>query len=167
VIYPELVGLTCVDGFVCIDDITRIEEAKKLYKEAINFIESEVGLIASVPRAVFCSSKECSSSFGLYNGSYGNAGAYNVGTFGFVISYRGWQPYYVRHELIHHLQNERLGSINAWFFKPDWFKEGMAYSLSKDPRHPLSEKLEEFRVKYELWAERYNSTQFWEEAVKL
>lgn len=167
VISPELVGLTCTDNLVCIDDLNRLEEAKKLYKEAISFVQAEVGQIDSLPKAIFCASKQCSSQFGLYKGSYGHAGAYNVGTFGLVISYRGWHSYYVRHELIHHLQNERLGSINAWFFKPDWFKEGMAYSLSKDPRHPLPKKLEEYREKYDTWAKGQDMSDIWKAAQKL
>jgi hypothetical protein len=167
VIAPEALGLTCIEELVCVDDLSRADEAKNLYRNAIVFVQSEIVEISKLPRAIFCSGKECSSKFGLYRGSYGYAGAYNVGTFGIVISYRGWHPYYVRHELIHHVQNERLGSLNAWFFKPDWFKEGMAYSLSKDPRHPLPDTLEGYRKKYDAWAANLNLSQIWEEAEKL
>lgn len=167
VLAPELLGLTCVDSSVCVDDPLRLEEAQKLYADAIDFVQENVDEIRAIPRVIFCSGTACSSKFGLHKGSYGYAGAYNVGTFGIVISYRGWHPYYVRHELIHHLQNERLGSFNAWFFKPVWFKEGMAYSLSKDPRHPLPQPLESFRKDYNEWAKDMNTDQVWHEAGKL
>ncbi len=111
---------------------------------------------------IFCSGRACSKSFGFtYDG------AYNVGTFGLAISYRGWHPYFVRHELIHHLQNERLGSLNAWLFKPNWFKEGMAYSLSQDPRRPLPEALESYRTTYEAWAKGIALQDIWAEAEHL
>ncbi len=167
VVAPEMVGLTCIDNLVCIDDLERTDEAITLYENAIKHVQSEVGEIQNIPHAVFCSGKKCSSSFGLYRGSYGYAGAYNVGTYGLVISYRGWHPHYIRHELIHHVQNERLGSFNAWLFKPDWFKEGMAYSLSKDPRVPLPGILEVYRKKYNIWSSNLNTSQIWEEAKKL
>lgn len=168
VIAPEALGLTCINNnLVCVDDLSRADEATMLYLDAVKFVQSEVAEITKIPRAIFCSSKACSSDFGLYSGSYGNAAAYNVGTFGFVISYRGWHPHYVRHELIHHVQNERLGSINAWFFKPDWFKEGMAYSLSNDPRTPLPDKFEGYRKKYDAWADDLSGNQVWGEAGRL
>lgn len=167
VIAPELTGVTCFDELVCVDDLSRKSEAKSLYLNARSFVQSKLGEIENTPRAIFCSTKECSSKFGLYRGMYGNAGAYNVGTLGLVISYRGWQPYYVRHELIHHVQNEKLGSVNAWFFKPNWFKEGMAYSLSEDPRDPLPETLEAYRKKYNDWSSTLNNSQIWDEADRL
>jgi hypothetical protein len=53
--------------------------------------------------------------------------AATIGTFRIVISPRAWKPYYVCHEMIHHLQNEKLGMINAWR-KPKCFIADMAYS---------------------------------------
>lgn len=167
IIAPEMTGVTCYDDRICIDDVSRIDEARKLYQDAIEFVRTGVGEIKKLPPAIFCSTRECSSQFGLYTGSYSHAAAYNVGTFGLVISYRGWQPHYLRHELIHHLQNERLGSLNNWFFKPVWLKEGMAYSLSEDPRNPLPADLEAYRNKYEAWYSGIDANNFWTEAAKL
>lgn len=166
VIAPELSGLTC-DDVICIDDISRFEEARELYQEALVFVEERIGKIDSPPRAIFCASSACATHFGFKNGSYGHASAYNVATFGLAISPRGWHSYYVRHELIHHLQNERLGSLNAWLFMPAWFKEGMAYSLSDDPREPLPGKLEALRLKYETWTAQFEPHQLWLQAGKL
>ena len=35
--------------------------------------------------------------------------------------------------------------------KPVWFREGMAYSLSEDPRRPLTEPVQEYRSRFEDW----------------
>ena len=161
VLAPELAGVTCA-GKVCVDDLSRLPEAQKLAEEATDFVQRNVGPLHEVPRMIFCSSKACSKSFGFtYDG------AYNVATVGVVVSYRGWHPYFVRHELIHHLQNEQLGSLRAWLLKPNWFKEGMAYSLSQDPRHPLPETLESYRTKYEAWVKEVGTERIWVEAEKL
>jgi hypothetical protein len=161
VLAPEFAGVTCF-GKVCVDDAAHLSEAKALSEEAVLFVQSSVGELQVVPRMVFCSTKECSRSFG-----FGSNGAYNVGTLGLVISHRGWHSYFVRHELIHHLQNERLGSLNAWLHKPDWFKEGMAYSLSEDPRMPLPEPLEGYRAQFESWFKLVGVEHLWAEAELL
>jgi hypothetical protein len=75
----------------------------------------------------------------------------SVGTFGVFFSEKAWHPHFVRHELIHQRQNEKLGVIKAWLFKPSWLIEGMAYSRSQDPRHPLPEPPESWRAKYQAW----------------
>jgi hypothetical protein len=133
VLAPQLAGLTC-HGKVCVDDLSRLSEATGLYENAVGYVRDNIGEFQAEPRAVFCSTKACSRSFG-----FTSTLAYTVATAGVVISHRGWRPYLVRHELIHHLQNEHLGSLRAWLFKPAWFREGMAYSLSQDPRRPLPE----------------------------
>jgi hypothetical protein len=161
VLAPQWAGVSCV-ATVCVDDLSRLPEAQQLANEAIEFVQLNVGQLRHPPRMIFCSGKACSKSFG-----FTFDGAYNVATVGLVISDRGWQPYYVRHELIHHLQNEKLGSLQAWLLKPDWFKEGMAYSLSQDPRHPLPEPLEGYRNQYEAWAKRVGTQQIWHEAERL
>jgi hypothetical protein len=136
VLAPQLEGLTC-DEWVCVDDTSRRAEATRLYRDALNFVETSVGTLHTIPRAVFCAKPACSDKFG-----FDEALAYDVGTVSIVISHRGWRPYLIRHELIHHLQNERLGWIRARLFKPAWFREGMAYSLSQDPRKQLPEPLQ-------------------------
>jgi hypothetical protein len=93
--------------------------------------------------------------------------AYTVGTVSMVIGHRGWRPYLVRHDLIHHLQNERLGGLNAWLLKPTWFREGMAYSLSQDPRHPLPAPLEGYRKDFESWFQHIDRDHLWVEAARL
>ncbi len=162
VLAPELLGLHCTQHGVCIDDLGRLPEAIALKSEAISFVSDRVGTIKNIPRVIFCSTPACAKSFG-----FTSQGAYNVGTFGMAIGPRGWHSYFVRHELIHHLQNERLGSLNAWFFKPNWFLEGMAYSLSEDPRHPLPQPLEGWRHEFEAWFSNVGLANVWAAAEKL
>jgi hypothetical protein len=162
VLAPALLGLSCTQDGICIDDTTRLQEARSLKDEAVQFVNQRVGQLENVPRAIFCSTAECAKSFG-----FTQQGAYNVGTSGLVIGPRGWHKHFVRHELIHHLQNERLGIFNNWFFKPTWFLEGMAYSLSEDPRRPLPKPLETWRQEFESWYPTGGLEELWISAEKL
>jgi len=161
VLASQLEGLTC-DEWVCVDDTSRRAEATRLYRDALNSVQASVGALHSVPRAVFCATPACSGKFG-----FTEALAYDVGTFAVVISHRGWRPYLIRHELIHHLQNERLGWIRARLFKPAWFREGMAYSLSQDPRQQLPEPLQGYRSEFEAWFKQVGPAKLWAEAEHL
>jgi len=162
VLAPELLGLSCTAQGVCVDDPARLAEAAALKQEAVEFVQARIGTLRTVPRAIFCATARCAKAFGFTSNA-----AYNVGTSGLVVSPRGWQPHYLRHELIHHLQNERLGSLNAWWFKPTWFVEGMAYSLSEDPRRPLPAPLEGYRVNFEAWARQVGTGDLWVRADRL
>ncbi|MEN0088718.1 MAG: hypothetical protein AAF737_09830 [Pseudomonadota bacterium] len=98
--------------------------------------------------------------------------AYNVGTHGIVIKPKGWASHFVRHELIHHLQNERLGIVRGAFLTPVWFREGMAYSMSLDPRRPIPAPIiEAWRARFESWMTNRASTaidgEFWRDAARL
>jgi hypothetical protein len=161
VVAPELAGLSCIKDTLCTDDVSRYQEAAKLYDEALHFVDSSVGSIENKPRIIFCNSDTCFQSFGL-----GKRSGATIGTFGIVISPRAWKPYYVRHEMIHHLQNEKLGIIKAWR-EPKWFMEGMAYSLSEDPRPKLSEPFEQYRSKFEVWYRLVGKERLWIEARNL
>jgi hypothetical protein len=160
-IAPQLEGLTCADR-VCVDDASRRAEALTLYREAADFVQTSIGTLDELPRAVFCSTRQCAEKFGATR-----AHAYTVGTFAIVIGERAWRPYYVRHELIHHLQNERLGSLRNSLFKPTWFREGMAYSLSQDPRDPLPEPLQGYRARFNAWFKEVGRAQLWAQAQLL
>lgn len=160
VLVPQLFGVECPTQDICIDDLSKRPEAEQLRKDALTFVNQNIGKILNPPRIIFCHTDECADAFGQYH-----AAAYNVGTVGIVIRTKGWEKHYVRHELIHHLQNERLGSINAFLTKPTWFLEGMAYSLSRDPRRSIPNKqIESYRVEFENWD---NGTDIWSRAAKL
>ncbi len=161
VIAPQLVGLTCTSDSICIDDLSRIEDARKLLNGAESDVSAELGKLQKRPTAVFCTTAECASNFGL-----GRSVAFSVGTIGIIVSEKAWHPHFVRHELIHQRQNEEFGVINAWLFKPSWLIEGMAYSRSSDPRRPLPEPLESWRTKYEAWEKSIPpSTTLWSAAA--
>jgi hypothetical protein len=109
---------------ICIDDTSRFQEAAGLYDDAAEFVDSAVGGMKRKPLAIFCATEACYQSFGS-----GRSAAQTIATFGIAISPRGWKPHYVRHEMIHHLQRERLGTLKSWLITPEWLTEGMAYSL--------------------------------------
>lgn len=146
VLAPEWMGLTCSEQGVCVDDQKLFPQATALKLDAVNFIEQRVGKLTSVPRVLYCFTVGCAQSFG-----FTEQGAYTVGASGIVVGPRGWHAHFIRHELIHHLQVERWGSLRTWLYKPDWLVEGMAYSLSDDPRHPLPAPLEGWRQQFEVW----------------
>ena len=155
VLAPQLAGATC-EGAVCVDDPSRLRQAQAIYRNAVDFVDGSVGRIQSPPRMVFCSTITCSNRFGFTSN-----GAYTVGISGIVISHRGWAPYFARHELIHHLQNERLGVLGAWVGRPTWWREGMAYSLSLDERRPLPQPLESYRSDFDEWLAEQGRDQLW------
>ena len=162
VVAPELVGLSCTADDICTDDMARIAEARTLLIASRQFVTADLGALKSMPKAIFCSTVQCSATFGL-----GRSAAFSVANLGIVLSERAWQPFYVRHELIHQLQNERFGLIDAWLFKPSWLIEGMAYARSQDPRTPLPEPLEAWRMQYERWEQHAGVKSFWEAAKQV
>ena len=97
----------------------------------------------------------------------GRRSAATLGTVAIVVSPRAWQPHYVRHEMLHHIQNERLGSLKVWMVSPEWFVEGMAYSLSEDPRPVLSEPWQHDRAEFEAWLRQVGKDHLWEAAANL
>ena len=162
VLAPDLVsGITCKSVSICLDDTSRYTEAVKLYDEAIQFVISSVGEIKKKPRIIFCATESCFKSFG-----FNKAAAHAVGTAGIVISQRAWKYYYIRHEIIHHLQAEKMGVISQWH-SPPWFKEGMAYLLSQDPRKTLSRPNQEYREKFAQWYKSTGKEKLWEASRKL
>jgi hypothetical protein len=162
VLAPELTGVSCMNDYLCTDDPSRQSEASDLYEDAVQFVTASVGEIRHKPRAVFCTTDDCGRSFGL-----GKRSSATIGTSGIVVSPRAWQPHYVRHEMIHHLQNEQLGTLKAWLVTPEWFIEGMAYALSSDPRAVLVEPWQQYRSRFEEWYRAVGRERLWTEAAKL
>jgi hypothetical protein len=156
---PSLSGVSC--AAVCTDSPARANEAAGLYEDALKFVEAKFGPVKSRPRAVFCGSEACAQSFGLRG-----AKAKTFALLGIIVGPRGWEPYYVRHELIHHVELERLG-LYRFFRSPQWFKEGMAYSLSEDPRPKLAEPQDGYRSQFNAWLREVGMEHLWEQARKL
>jgi hypothetical protein len=101
--------------------------------------------LQKTPKILFCHSPRTFAKLG-----FKKSAARTVGPLGIVISPRGWEKFYVKHELIHVWQEESLGAFSANQY-PQWFIEGMAYSLSGDPRKPLTEPWETYRTQFEKW----------------
>jgi hypothetical protein len=127
---PGLFGMVCEER-VCVDDARRLAEAQQLVRSARADVAQKLGAPHTLP--LFGKRRSTAETFG------GRA---------ILIGPRGWAAHFVRHELIHAAQYEKLGFIRAWR-GPRWIIEGMAYSLSEDPRHPLPTELEGWRTQYE------------------
>ena len=162
VLTPWLNGVSCPSGNICTDAPSRYREASRLYEEAILYVDSTVGEIKHRPRVIFCATDACYRSFG-----FRRSAANTVATFGIVVSPRAWMPHFVRHEMIHHLQKERLGLLKSWLVTPQWFTEGMAYALSNDPRPTLAEPWQGYRSRFEAWYRLIGKERLWDEASGL
>lgn len=157
VLLPQWVaGVSCVTETICLEDAARYAEARRLYVQALEYINASVAPIEMPPRVTFCSTQSCYRAFG-----FDRSAGQTVGVLGIVISPRGWHPYYLRHEMIHHLQAERMGMWKQWR-SPAWFKEGMAYSLSRDPRAELDEPFREYRARFQQWYGSTDQKALWE-----
>ena len=159
---PEWAGVQCYWEDVCTDDPSRVSEARALRAEAMSFVRDWAGNFEAQPRFIFCTTGTCEKTFGFK----GNA-AYSVGARALVVAAHGWKTYYVRHELIHCVQVERIGGFRMLLHTPTWLIEGMAYSASQDPRRPLLEPWESHRRQYESWAETVVAKELWSKAAAL
>ena len=139
---PGLFGFVCEER-VCVDDPRRLADAQNLVRSARADVTRKLGAPQSLPLALFCSSEQCFGTFGKRRSRAETFGGEVI-----LIGPRGWAAHFVRHELIHVAQYEKLSFMRAWR-GPRWINEGMAYSLSEDPRHPLPAELEAWRTRYE------------------
>ncbi len=159
VLVPELNGVTCFKDKLCVDDIDRLDEARRLLNDAIIGLEKKIEPINYTPKFIFCSQKTCFLSFG-----FEQAAGHTIGKAGTVIGPRGWKDHYVKHELIHHWQADKLGLLSM-IVAPEWITEGMAYALSDDPRDQLSEPFQYHVEKFRHWYSQKNENNL-SEALK-
>jgi hypothetical protein len=160
-LFPAIAGLDCDVGRVCAESPERLHQAELLYSEARQFVQDRLGSLESPPRTIFCRTEWCASYFGLSTSK-----AQTTGPFGTVIGPDAWLPYLVRHELIHQLQNERMGMFRL-HPGPEWFLEGMAYSLSDDPRSDLGAPWQADRARFDTWYTAPKKANLWAEAASL
>ncbi|WP_321932447.1 hypothetical protein [Burkholderia cenocepacia] len=159
VVVPALVpGVSCPRADICTDDAAKLGAAQQLYRDGAARAAAAVGGFRAAPRIVFCATRACADAFGL-----GTRAALTLGDFGIVIAPRGWQTYFLAHELIHHRQAEVLGNL-AVVTKPRWLIEGMAYSLSDDPRRPLAQPFEVWRTQFAAWNAARGAQPLWDAA---
>ncbi len=150
---PEALGLTCTSDDICVDDVSRQSEAERLTQDALAFVENRFGPIKDPPRIYFCSTNACFAQFGDPRVS----GLYFWATQDIAINDKGWRSHIVRHELIHHWQNETYGMVQAGNGLPRWYIEGMAYVFSEDPRPVIpNEKAQGQRARFKQWIDAGN-----------
>lgn len=145
VLIPEAFGVTCHEHNVCVEDASQLDTAVALLDTSKRELGTQWGLSVGEPKIVFCSTEKCRQAFGLSQ----RAGL-TLGTFGILIAPRGWERHYVAHELIHYWQAENFGLLTG-LVGEQWLIEGMAYSLSNDPREKLHEPFESYRHKFNAW----------------
>ena len=158
---PSIVGLDCDSQGICAESWQQLQRAQPLYEDSKQFVQGRLGRLEHPLHTIFCQSDWCASYFGL-SGSK----AQTTGLFGTVIGRDAWVPYLVRHELIHQIQNERMG-IFRLHSGPEWFLEGMAYSLSDDPRADLGVPWQEHRARFDSWYAATGSANLWAAAKVL
>jgi hypothetical protein len=145
VLIPETVGMRKIAVHLYLDNPAKKEEAIHLRDEALLELNRDLFRLQKTPKILFCDSPKTFAKLG-----FKKSAARTVGPLGIVISPRGWEKYYLKHELIHVWQEENLGAFSAKQY-PQWLIEGMAYSLSGDPRKPLTEPWEMYRSQFEEW----------------
>ena len=160
VLAAGLLGLTC-RGVVCTDAATRLDEAVALYDDALAATTARLGPAPAIHRVVFCTSDACFHRF-----TSGGSTATTIADLGIVVGPSGWRTFYVRHELVHHWQAVRLGLL-ARYRDPRWLIEGMAYTLSDDPRPTLVEPDQAYRAAFVFWAAQLPAGDLWPAAAQV
>ena len=161
IFWPSMAGVKCVHENICIENIEQIELAQNLYTDAKKQVQSTITDFANAPHFIFCTTQSCFEGFG-----FDKASAQSFGTITTVVGPKGWKRHIISHEMIHHIQNEQLGTAK-FITLPSWFVEGMAYSLSQDPRESLSEPWESHRHTFDEWYKTIQHSRLWEEAKNL
>jgi len=145
VLWPELVGLRRTIGDVYVDDNRGGLEEGRLLDASIEDMNRKGFYFKKLPRILFCTDQRTYELLG-----FKESAARTIDGLAIVLGPRGSQSFYLKHELIHYWQHENL----CWSYTrhyPAWFVEGMAYSLSDDPRHPIAQPWESYRTRFEEW----------------
>lgn len=161
IFFPSLNGVECIHDNICIDQPAEFSEAESLYYQGVDYVRQNISDFKNEPKYIFCKSQQCLEKFG-----FKMASAQNIGTIGTVVGPKGWKKHIINHEMIHHIQYEKLGMVK-FLSLPTWFVEGMAYSLSQDPRETLLEPWQTYKVKFNEWLCTIEVENLWEEAKKL
>lgn len=159
VLFPALGGIECQSETMCVENPSDLKRAENLARSALGSIEVKLGRLSYKPKFIFCETQQCFEAFG-----FKNAAAHTVGTSATVVGPRGWTDHYLKHEIIHQWQADRLGRIRM-LFAPEWIIEGMAYGLSDDPRPRLEEPWQSYRERFEAWYGNADKDKF-VEAIK-
>ncbi|MEM9344712.1 MAG: hypothetical protein AAGA87_16860 [Pseudomonadota bacterium] len=155
ILAPRMFGMVCPTADLCIDDIARLEEAARLRDDAIAFVERDLGPLGEAPTFLFCAKRECFARFA----DPAVAALYFWGAGTVLINEHGWEAHILRHEVIHHWQKENLGGARTALGLPRWYIEGMAYTLSDDPRAVIpNEQADGYRSRFRQWIDEGNES---------
>jgi hypothetical protein len=160
ILAPGLAGLSC-RGRLCTDRPDQLDQVGALYDRAFAADRAVLGDAPPPRRVVFCATDRCYRAFGTSRST-----ANTIADLGIVIGPRGWQEFYVRHELVHHWQAVRLGLVTR-YRDPRWLIEGMAYALSDDPRAVLVEPNQGYRSQFRTWYRTVGPADLWTAAAEV
>jgi hypothetical protein len=160
IVAPELNGMTC-RGAICVEDVSSLSRATQLHRDAMLQVAAKLAPLSAPPRTVFCSTRACYHAFG--GGMERGATILNLGV---ILPPESWVAHIVEHEFIHMLQAQELGLLGRQL-TPDWFKEGMPFSISDPPAYDLPAYAKPLVAQYKAWEERVGRKNVWREAGKL
>jgi len=158
ILAPTWNGVTCA-GRVCVEDPTRLDEALRLQRDAVEAVGRKLVPLTQTPLTVFCSTRPCYRSFGG-----GNERGATLFDWGVILPPESWVAHIVEHEYIHMLQAQQLGLLGRQR-TPDWFKEGMPFLISAPPDHDLPDYARPLLDRYQAWEQRVGRDQVWQTAT--
>lgn len=157
--FAHLLSVHCA-GPVCFEHEADRASTEKLYQTAVSEMNTLFPL-KRAPRFIFCRTRTCYQLFGG-----GQERAISYPWLGTIIAPESWQPYIVKHELVHWLQFQEFGVMGT-MQKPLWLREGMAYALSKAPGHDIPRDHMEWVYQYEAWATGKTMRDIWSEGSSI
>lgn len=158
ILAPTWNGVTCA-GRVCVEDPARLDEARRLQRNAVEAVGRKLVPLTQSPLTVFCSTRPCYRSFG----GGGERGA-TLFDWGVILPPESWVAHIVEHEYIHMLQAQQLGLLGRQR-KPDWFKEGMPFLISEPPDHDLPDYARPLLDRYRTWEQHVGRDKVWQTAT--
>jgi hypothetical protein len=160
ILAPQADGMIC-RAAVCVEDPAQMRRAQRLQREAMAAVDHKLVAIKSPPLTIFCSTRKCYRSFG--GGAERGATLFDLGV---ILPPGSWVPYIVEHEYIHMLQAQELGLMGRCL-RPDWYIEGMAFSVSDPPAWDLPAYARPLVARYVAWERRTGRENVWREARRL
>ena len=130
---PEMFGMVKISNSVYVEDIMPEKKRLELLKNheiARKNIELMYGDVLSKPDVIACSTEQCYQRFG---GTTSRAKNYGGSTF--LLSPRGVTHEIISHEWSHNELHIRIDSFWIMLNLPQWFDEGIAVVVSKEPTH--------------------------------
>ena len=135
VLTPTWFGMESIAARVYVDKAMPVEQREhvlKMVEESKSQLANYYGDVSTTPKLLFLSSESGFRSFG-------GTGETGMSFFGYasLFSPRGLSSPIVAHEWSHVELYSRLGFRN-WRRVPQWFDEGLAVTVSEEPRHSES-----------------------------